>query len=356
MAMKEVQHGGDIYRFPVRLDFSVSVNPLGMPPESLRAAYEGLKLSGQYPDVRAEKLTEALSDHEGFPGDAIIPGNGAAELIYAITETLAPSSVLHIVPGFEEYRRAAEASGSRLLTVPLDERNGFALSEKDLIEKSRCSDLVFLCNPHNPTGYTVERLPGLLKEILSSGPEAPWVCVDECFLEFCENGERMSVKRLLALYPKLMVLRALTKFYGMPGLRVGYLLSENRDFRERVRMHLQPWNLSVPAQMAGAAAFLNKEYPVRTRTLIREEKWYLLNEMQSGLAEEIYGHEANFIFFRAKSSLSRELKKQGILIRSFEDPALIRGDGTSYYRIGIRTHDENEELIRAWREVYDSYL
>ena len=344
------KHGGDIYRRKVKLDLSVSVNPLGMPKASAEAAKAGVDLAGRYPDTECGNLVGAIAAHEKIDPAWIVPGNGAAELIYALTAAVKPKKTLVVTPGFYEYERAAETAGSELLRFPLFEENNFRIDPKELAEQGREADIVWICNPNNPTGYLIEDLPLIIRE-LGSSKKCPVIAVDECFLPFLENEEQQSARPVLGQFSNLVILRALTKFYGMPGLRVGYLESANAGLRAKVRAYLQPWNVSVPAQMAGAAAFSDPEYDRKTRELVKTEKAYLLGELKS-LAGRVYGSDSNFIFFRADRDLKKQLMESGILIRSFEDdPAL----GEGYYRIGIRTHEENAAFVKAWRELPETY-
>ncbi len=359
-------HGGDIYRNGADLDFSVSVNPLGMPRSAAEAAREAVRLCGNYPDPRAERLTEAAAGHECVPASFVLPGNGAAELIFALLFTLRPRTTLVIEPGFSEYRRAAEAAGSEVLTANLREEDGFVFPVEAFSEKWPSAELIFLCNPHNPTGLFVPRIRELIRGVYGQAremcagdegrlrgwdPAGPWICVDECFLDFADDFEERSVRALLREYPKLIVLRALTKFYGMPGLRAGYLLSSNPELLGSVKGVLQPWNLSIPAQAAGAAAFADRDYAERTRKLIREEREYLTDRMLEGLADPVMGAGANFILFRARGDLQDRLLERRILIRSFADRFPKGPDGTAYFRIGVRTREENVRLIGTWRNL-----
>ena len=156
------------------------------------------------------------------------------------------------------------------------------------------------------------------------------------------------MKRELERFTHLVVLRAFTKVYGMPGLRLGYALSANENLLGKMKCALQPWNTSVPAQMAGIAAIRDREYVKRTRKLIAEEKEYLMRELSDGLAEKVYDSAANYIFFQSRTDLKESLLRQGILIRSCGN---YRNLTEKYFRIGIRTHEENEELIRRWRKI-----
>ena len=360
------EHGGDIYRNKTELDFSICVNPLGMPEKALEAAAEGLTRCGAYPDTEAAELRASIAAflnaqaadqkaliNADIHADMILPGNGAAELIYALMRAVCPPEVIVPGPGFSEYEAAANVSHARVRPVHLRRSEGFRWTKRalrkllDLIDSTKNntdSSLLFLCNPNNPTGYCIPDadLRVIAKRCEDAGV---YLCVDECFFPFAD-GES-SMLPYIREFPHLMVLRAFTKIYAMAGLRLGYLVSSDLLLLQKIRRGIQPWNVSIPAQMAGVKALSDREYLDKTRELIREEKAYLLTELGNGLAEEIYGHDANYIFFKAEPGLKERLLAEGILIRAFNIA------GGSYYRIGIRTHEENAELIRRWRKCHE---
>ena len=238
-------HGGDVYRNPIEYDFSINVNPLGMPLASIQAAHEGIVLTGRYPDYRAEQLCRAIAKAQNIPADRIIPGNGAAELLYALGQTI-PGKALAIAPTFTGYAEAAAAGGGEM---------SYAGNEQELIEKLDDSiRLVFLCNPNNPTGTLFTR-EQILRVLAKAEAMQAYVCVDECFLPFLEEEASYSMLPYLAKHPRLLVLRAFTKIYCMAGLRLGYLACGDTELQSRIRAKLQPWNTSIPAQLAGIIGY-----------------------------------------------------------------------------------------------------
>lgn len=351
--MLEYTHGGDIYRRQIEYDFSVNINPLGMPERSLSAACEGVHKAGSYPDYRGEKLCLAIGEAQDVPSGQVLLGNGAAELIYALCQALRPRKALCIAPTFSEYEAAVKSAGGETEYFVLEERGEFALSgetgDKLLKRITPETNIFFFCNPNNPTGFLTDRnmLLAFAKRCEETGT---WFCVDECFLPFVREEAEYTMKRFLAQFPHMLVLGAFTKIYAMPGLRLGYVLCANEQLLKSMRLVLQPWNTSVPAQLAGAAALEDREYLERTYLLMERERAYLLEELQKGIAEKIYPPSANFIFFRSRRNLKEGLEQEKILIRDCSDfPALTGGQG--YFRIGIRTHEENEELVRRARKV-----
>lgn len=341
------EHGGDIYTHPVDFDFSININPLGMPKSALRAAREGLFLADRYPDAQARELCLAIAKEKELAPEQILIGNGAAELIYALCHSLKIKSGLLLAPSFGEYEEALLSTGAKITFWNLREEENFRLGKDFLSALNGEPDILFLCNPNNPTGSLIEG-EFLLQIAEKCERTGIFLCVDECFLPFLDEEESYSMLKVLDNFPHLLVLRAFTKIYGMPGLRLGYAVSSNRELLERMRGTIQPWNTSIPAQMAGIEAIRDREHLRRTRNLIAEERNYLLHEMSDGLADKIYPGAVNYIFFRSRKDLWERLLQEKILIRSCKN---YRNLSEEYFRIGVRTHEENAELIRRWRNI-----
>ena len=330
-------HGGDVYRNPIEYDFSINVNPLGMPLASIQAAHEGIVLTGRYPDYRAEQLCHAIAKAKNIPADRIIPGNGAAELLYALGQTIS-GKALTIAPTFTGYAEAVAAGGGELC---------YAGNEQELLAKLDDSiRLVFLCNPNNPTGTLFTR-EQILRVLAKAEALQAYVCVDECFLPFLEEEAEYSMLPYLAEHPRLLVLRAFTKIYCMAGLRLGYLVCGEAELQSKIRARIQPWNTSIPAQMAGIAALSDTEYLAKTRENLQEERAYLVPRLRE-LVAEVYDGYGNFLLFRDETDLKEQMLDVGVLIRACDDFA---GLDDTYFRIGIRSHSENQEFIRRLARV-----
>lgn len=330
-------HGGDVYRNPIEYDFSINVNPLGMPLASIQAAHEGVVLTGRYPDYKAEQLCHAIAKAKQIPADRIIPGNGAAELLYVLGQTI-PEKALTIAPTFTGYAEAVAAGGGELT---------YASDEQELLAKMDDSiRLVFLCNPNNPTGTLFTR-EQILRVLVKAEALQAYVCVDECFLPFLEEEASYSMLPYLAKHPRLLVLRAFTKIYCMAGLRLGYLACGDTELQSRIRAKLQPWNTSIPAQLAGIAALSDTEYLAKTRENLQAERAYLVPRLRE-LVAEVYDGYGNFLLFRDEPDLKERMLEVGVLIRACGD---FEGLDDTYFRIGIRSHSENQEFIRRLARV-----
>lgn len=344
--MKEYVHGGDIYRHQQALDFSANINPLGTPESVIRAAQESMLRAAHYPDAHQEKLKQALSEYESVPSDWLICGNGAAELIFVLVQTLRPKKALIPAPTFAEYEQALRGVDCEVVYEILREENDFRMDATILEHLTEDLDMVFLCNPNNPTGVLIGE--ELLEQVVAVCERKNiWLVVDECFLDFVAEPDRMTLKGKLSGDRKLFLLKAFTKRYAMAGLRLGYGISGNAGLLCGMEQRMQPWNVSIPAQEAGIAALKEGAYVERARRMIEQEKYFLINELKK-MGYPVYGSEANYVFFRGESDLYEKLLHEQVMIRDCSNyPGLTKG----FYRIAVRLHEENERLIETIRKV-----
>lgn len=344
--MKQYVHGGDIYRHPHVLDFSANINPLGTPEAVIRAAQESMTRVAHYPDAHQEKLKRALSEYEKVPEEWLICGNGAAELIFVLVQAVRPNKALIPAPTFAEYEQALRGVDCEVSYELLKEETGFRLGEEILNRLTEDLDIIFLCNPNNPTGLLTDE--GLLEKVADVCEQRDILLViDECFLDFVEGQERLTLKGKLKDGRKLFILKAFTKRYAMAGLRLGYGISADAELLDAMAQRLQPWNVSIPAQEAGVAALGERAYVEEAKKIVEQEKGYLIRELRK-LGYQVYDSCANYIFFRGESDLHKKLLQEQVMIRDCSNyPGLTGG----YYRIAVRLHQENERLLEAIRKV-----
>ena len=226
-------HGGDIYRHPDVIDFSVNTNPLGTPESVKRAVQESVAKIEHYPDVRCEALREAISRFEQVNMEEILCGNGAAELFFAAVQAVWPQKALVIAPSFSEYEEALRSVGAEVEYYYLCEEDNFQIREDYVDKLSEEIDMIFLCNPNNPTGQTIDR-DMLIKILDRCKKQNIVVILDECFLEFLDEPNRYEMSNLRGEYPNLLIIKAFTKIFSMPGLRLGYAISSNPDILEEM--------------------------------------------------------------------------------------------------------------------------
>ncbi len=338
-------HGGDIYANRVRLDFSANINPAGMPGAVRQAVIDSVGTSAVYPDPHCTALRQAIAEAEGVPADGILCGNGAAELIYSYAyalRSLDPSPALLIEPTFCEYELALRAAGIEADRLLLRKEDSFRLTDRILFADLRRYGALFLCSPNNPTGLTVE--PWLIRALAETGVR---LFFDFCFLDLTADPERYDIPSLLAEYPNVTVLKAFTKSYAMAGLRLGYVLSSDGDFLGRMAEKAPCWNVSVPAQAAGIAALGCRAWLGESVKSISAERERLAKAFSS-LGLTVIPGEANFLLLYADRPVPALLRERGILVRDCAD---YPGLGPGWFRVAVRTKDENDALIAAVREV-----
>lgn len=339
-------HGGDIYgEKKVEIDFSANINPLGTPPGVLKAVEASLPELLHYPDPYCRKLVNRIAEFEGVPESFILCGNGAAELIYSYCEALRPRTAVELAPTFSEYALGLKRVGCTVKRFPLRSEHNFTLGRSflEFLEETR-PDAVFLCNPNNPTGRLLDG--ELVKEILSfTCRRGIRLFLDECFLDLTDAG--VSMKPWLGSHPNLLILRAFTKSYGMAGLRLGYCLTGDRELLSQMAKTVQPWNVSVPAQAAGIAALSEEAFLRKTKEIIRSERAWLTEELKD-VGFLVCPSDANFILFRGPTCLQNALLDQGIAIRNCEN---YFGLSAGWFRIAVKRHEENRNLISAIRRI-----
>ena len=347
----ELTHGGDWAGFALAhgrppLDFSANISPLGVPTGVQEALREAAEQVDRYPDPLCRTLRVALSDHEGVPAEHILCGNGAADLIFRAVLARRPRRALVTAPTFVEYEVALETVGCEVEHVVLREETGFALDRSFLDAITPETDMVFLCEPNNPTGVTTD--PALLTQILERCRETGTLLVlDECFGDFLDAPEAHTRKADLASFPNLLLLKAFTKLYAMAGVRLGYALCADTALLERMRSAGQPWAVSSLAQAAGAAALRETDYVRRVREMTASERPWLLRQL-TGLGLRVIPGEANYLLFQSPRPLTEPLARRGILLRNCGNYV---GLDDTWYRFAVRTRTDNRRLMEALEEV-----
>lgn len=349
--MIKLTHGGDIYSAKERIDgpivdFSANINPMGLPASVRQALCDAMDTFSCYPDPLCRELTAEIAKSEQVAPASVLCANGAADLIFRVAWAMRPRSALIIQPTFSEYEQALTACGCRVEHYQLSGENDFRLTGQVLDHIHSQTDIVFLCNPNNPTGQLTDQ--SLLERILvRCAACGTLLVVDECFRDFLDQPQENTMTSWVASFPNLLILRAFTKHYAMAGLRLGYCLCGNPPLLERMAQCGQPWGVSIPAQVAGVAALRDTEYLQQSRELIAAERAYL-KESLAKLGLRVIGSQANYLFFRCEQPLAAALEGYGILIRSC---ANYRGLDESYYRIAVKSHADNEKLVAALTAV-----
>jgi threonine-phosphate decarboxylase len=343
-------HGGDVY-FLARtlgveltdlLDFSASINPLGFPPGLTVAVQEALTEIVHYPDRRSLKLRAALAAYHRLTPEEILVGNGSTELIYLVARALRPNRGLIVIPAFSEYEHALNLARVPVAFHPTRESHHFTLGD---VPEPQAGDLVFLAHPASPSGVLLdpELFLTLAARIEAAGA---YLLLDEAFIDFVEEA---SLKIYLGRFPRLMILRSFTKFFGIPGMRLGFLLGAP-ELIARLAEAQEPWSVNTMAQAMGRACLADREYMSRTRTLIKGEREFLFDRLAALPGLTPFTSVVNYLLVKltrpdmTAATLRQRMLAHRIVIR---DAANFRGLDERFFRLAVRSRTENERLLKA---------
>lgn len=345
------QHGGYYGQKENEImDFSVNVNPLGVPPKLMEELIKELPNLIRYPEIDGRSAREALSHHLNLPEHQIILGNGATELIYLFTRAINANRALIIQPTFTEYARAFQTAGSSVYHFYTYEREDFLLDMTALLVNIEKVDpeVVVLCNPNNPTGvfHSSEELIPLLEAIKK---KKGYLFVDESFIDFTD---RPSLVNFIEEYP-IFILRSMTKIYGIPGLRLGYGLGST-EIIQQLNGQKEPWTMNSLALKAVDILLKDQEYSNKTQEWYKEEKSFLFNGLSAIPHIEVFPSEGNFFLCKLKNSTGHQLKeallKENLYIRTCMD---FKGLNDEFIRVAVRSREENEKLIHCLSKVME---
>jgi len=346
-------HGGRVFELAARLnlepgqilDFSASINPLGPPPGAMEAAREALEQVQHYPETTGDSLRQALAERHGLDPAHLLVDAGSTPLIYRVIRLLAPQAALVVEPAFGEYHRALRQVGCRI--EPLLVRPGTAFDPDLVLRAAQDVDLVVLANPGNPSGELIARelLEGLLRRL----PNGVQLLLDEAFVDFCPDA---SLVDAVVNAGNLWVLRSLTKFYAIPGLRAGWLAGPVEGIR-RLEAQSWPWALSTPALAAARAALADEDYARRTLATVPLWRADLAGALER-LGLEVVEGAANYLLAR----LPARAPDAGCVSRRLEDRAILVRDCASFYgldarwlRLAVRTPAAHARLFSALETV-----
>ncbi|MBE0067932.1 threonine-phosphate decarboxylase CobD [Thermoanaerobacterium thermosaccharolyticum] len=347
--MDKYEHGGNIYVYDEDvIDFSSNINPFGF-PECIKDSIDIADLT-KYPDVNYTKLKNSISKYTGLKSENVIVGNSASELIYLFVRAFSIKKPLIPSPAFLEYERAATLSGGNPLYYRISEKNGYVIDVNEIANRFKEVDSVIIGNPNNPTGKAIKRkdVEYMVKE--AKKLDLP-VMIDEAFIEFICDYEEYQSLDLINDYDNLFIVRAATKFFGLPGLRLGYGFG-SENLIKRLEAYKEPWTVNVFADTAGRKIFDDVKFMENTRKYIKEEIDYLTNELKKVDELVVFDTQVNFMLIKLKNrrvnDLKEELLKRGILIR---DASNFRYLDDKYFRVAVKSHCDNVKLVESIKEV-----
>jgi threonine-phosphate decarboxylase len=354
-------HGGNIYKIGKQfnidksdiIDFSSNINPLGISEILKKEIINNFGMLQSYPDPDYTDLRFAISEYNRTNAENILIGNGATELIFLFARSFKYRRALIVAPTFIEYAMALDHAGTKIDYFKLEEDEGFVLDIghlKKILGKSY--DLLVICNPNNPTSGFIdsEKIEEIIAAAKKSGTT---VLLDESFIEFINLNLIASNTKAYARYGNLFILRSLTKFFAIPGLRLGYALAFNRDLRSKLKKNREPWTVNQIADLAGRVLLKDKAYIQNTYRFVNIERNFLYDNIAEIKWLKVYKPYANFLLLRIlnnikSSELKTELLKHNILIR---DAANFKFLNNKFIRIAVKDRQSNELLVKQLRSI-----
>ncbi|MDI7817724.1 pyridoxal phosphate-dependent aminotransferase [Clostridioides difficile] len=347
--MKDLGHGANVDEMAELygkdpkeiIDFSSNINP-NVLPNLEKYILKGLKECRNYPDINYTNLRENISKYIDINPNFIIPGNGATEVIYLLMKSLKKRLAI-INPTFSEYRRSAKLNNLDIIDLELDSENNFKFDIDIIKNNIEKFDSLFICNPNNPSGNVQD-----LKELVYLlGQYNKMLIVDETFMEFVEDENEYSLVKYIESNKNIFIIKAVTKFFGMPGLRLGYGITSNTNIMDKIYEYKEPWTINSFADILSDFIFEDKEYIRKSKEYYIKERKYMLQELRNVKNIKVYDTDANFILIKIYKKTSRELKKDlfkrgNLLVR---DASNFVGLDDSFIRVAIKSHEDNKILI-----------
>lgn len=346
--MEKFAHGGDIYtEIKNWSDFSANINPLGLSKAVKREITENINNIVNYPDPKNRELIGALSKVYETQKENIIVGNGASELIYLFFSVVRFKKILIVAPSFSDYERAAKAANSEIEFIYLKSEDNFAFPLEEIKKRAKNFDAIVFGNPNNPTGTLVKS-----EDVLNLYENTDaFIFIDESFMDFIENKKKYETINLAAKSNRIFIIRSLTKFYAIPGLRLGFGVA-SETLIQKLFAAKDVWSVNLLAAKAGVAALNDEVYKKNTLLWLKNEQEFLRKNLDT-LNIKYYAPAANFILCEFENAnISRKiragLKAKNILVRNCDN---FPGLDEKFIRIAIKSREDNENLIKNLKEV-----
>jgi len=341
------KHGGYYGKQKDMIDFSVNLNPLGFPETARAFMTEQLQRLEHYPEPHSIEARESLAHRLLLRPEQVIMGNGATELIYLFARAIKAKKVLLLQPTFNEYERAFKQYGADCDYHHLNKEDNFPLDCKALLEEIRVNkpEVVVICNPNNPTGSYIE-MEKLEKILLTLNTYSGYLLVDESFAEFEDQPTAISYLD----NPNLFLIRSLTKFYAIAGIRLGYGLG-HESLISQLNAYKEPWTLNAFASHMVPYLLEDSVYQTQTREWYVKEKAYMEEQLQKIAFLNMVPSHANFFLCHTSipsKKLMSLLIEHGIYIRTCED---FIGLKDQYIRLALRSRPENVHLIKTLKSI-----
>ena len=361
----EHQHGGKLKQAAAEnnlqpeeiIDFSANINFLGPPEQIINAVRKNAAQIKNYPEINSKNLKKLIAASHQLEPEKVTVANGAAEMLYQLTKVLQPQKVMVIDPTFSEYQLAAESVGAEIVHFQLQKEAEFFLDLENLKAELRQEiDLLFICNPNNPTGQLI-RSADLKAVIEKAAAAGVTIVIDEAFNDFLEKSEKYSAVNFLEAYDNLVILKSMTKLFSIPGLRLGYALT-NKNLSFKLENKRDPWSVNYFSQLAGEIIFGESEeiseYVKESRARIAREREFLNSGLKEFKSLKVYQPSVNYIFIDLSASsytaaeLKSELLREAILIRNCDS---YYGLQDNYIRVAVKDRKSNNILLEKLKAL-----
>lgn len=357
----EAFHGSDLdvisqkYRIAQDsiLPYASNVNPLGMSPLAKQAMVEYVDVLQEYPERNYTRLRTAISNYCDVNMENIVLGNGTSELIRMACSTLMPKKTLILGPTYSEYKTAAQLVGSEVEMYMLNQLEDFELDVQQFIDHLyEAPDFLIICNPNNPTGKAISKNDMSL--ILDACQKLNiFVMVDETYMEFVQNVPQTTSVALTKSFDNLLVLRSTSKFFSLPGLRLGYAITTNHLFLSATDNNKIPWNINSLASIA-SVMFTDEHYMNLTASLMQTERNLIYSALCSRKTIKVFKPDANFVLIKllkedlTATQVFEYCLQKGFMIRDCTD---YEGLGEKYIRFCFLKPEQNDQVVNTILEI-----
>ena len=354
-----VNHGANLYDLSKKygfskdefLDFSSNINPFGTSTLAKEYVINNINMVSVYPDVKYSSLKKSISSYCKCDKNNMVLGSGATELISSFISTINPKKAVLLSPAYSEYERELKKNNCEIIKYFSREYNDFKIDPVELVDfiNEHKSDLIIICNPNNPTGFTFSKYE---IEVILNNTNA-FVMVDETYVEFT-NTNVYSSTPLVDKYDNLFVIRGTSKFFSTPGIRLGYGLIGNQDIKNKINENLDLWNINIIASAMGEIMFTDKNYINHCVDVILRERDYLYKSLNEFKNLKVYESKGNFILCKLEDKImtAHELREKlipkKIIIRDCQS---FDGLDEYYFRVCVLKPEDNRYLINSLKEL-----
>lgn len=334
------------------IDFSSNMNPLGIHHSIKKIIKSNINSIASYPDPQNKKLLKSLSDFYKIDKKNILTGNGSSELIYLLTYLLSPKKAMILQPNFLEYQLALNNIKCKILNLIGEKNNNFKIEINQIINKVKNINILYLSNPNNPSGYiyTKKELLELLKVCTKN---KCYLFIDEAFLDFTNDYDSLTLSKEIQNNKYLIILKTLTKFFTIPGLRLG-MIAANEEIINKMNLLQYPWPINCFSQLIGSKILQNKKFITKTLKYLNNERSFLYKKLSTIKELKVFSSNANYFLCYNISekkiiNLEKELAKNKIIIR---DCSNYIGLDDNYFRIAVKNRKHNKLLLKCFKKFF----